>query len=98
MNNSIQLTDQYLDSYYFEMFSKAGEAACRSVVRAAWKKLAGKKRVTGKEMAIFVETMMGEKSKKYPEIWDTEPRDKIRYLISKKAEEYEYDFKESFIY
>jgi hypothetical protein len=92
------LTKEYLDNYYFEMFSKAGEAACRSVVRAAWKKLSGRTRVTGKEMANFVETIMGEKSKRFPEIWDTEPREHIRHLIAKKAEECEYDFSESFIY
>ncbi len=48
--DSIILSDEYLDKYNFEMYTKAGENACRSIVRAAWKKLGSTTRVTSLEM------------------------------------------------
>ena len=98
MSNNLQLTQEYLDNYYFEMFSKAGEAACKSIVRAAWKKLASRTRITAAEMDLHLADQMKKKAVKYPEIWDTEPREKIRYLVSKKAREYDYDFSNYFGY
>ena len=98
MNNNTQLTQEYLESYYFEMFSKAGEAACRSIVRAAWKRLASRTRITAAEMDQYLSDQMKKKAVKYREIWDTEPREKIRYLVSKKAREYDYDYSNYFGY
>jgi hypothetical protein len=93
---NVQLTQEYLDKYYFEMFSKAGENACRSIVSAAWKKLAGSKRVTGQEMYDYLKARMDVVSAKHGEVWDTEPREKIYWLVAKKAKEYDYDFTEYF--
>jgi hypothetical protein len=39
---------------------------------------------------------MDKSSVKYPEIYDTEPREKIYWLVAKKAKEYDYDFTEYF--
>ena len=46
-----------LDLQTFEMYTKAGDKACRSIVRAAWKKIEGKKRVTGVELRDYVEAI-----------------------------------------
>lgn len=91
-----KLTQEYLDIYYFEMFSKAGENACRSIVRAAWKKLAGPRRITAQEMYDYLKVRMDKTSGKHPEVWDTEPREKIYWLVAKKAKEYDYDYSSYF--
>jgi len=91
-----KLTQEYLDIYYFEMFSKAGENACRSIVRAAWKKLAGSKRISAEEMYEYLRARMNKTAGKFPEVWDTEPREKIFYLVNKKAREYDYDYSSYF--
>jgi hypothetical protein len=90
------LTQEYLDKYYFEMFSKTGENACRSIVRSAWKKLAGPKRIRAQDMYEYLRARMNKTAGKYPEIWDTEPREKILYLVAKKAKEFDYDYSSYF--
>ena len=97
MNNlPTPLTEDYLDSFHFEMFSAAGNNACRSIVRAAWKKLAGKARVSAEEMYEYLQTRMNKASEKHGEIWDTEPRENIFYLVNKKAREFDYDYSNYF--
>jgi hypothetical protein len=83
-----------LETYSFEMYTKSGDNACRSIVRAAWKKIESKKRVTEKEIRDYVESRMVNlySAGKHKEIWDTEPRDHIFYLVTKKAREIGYNF------
>jgi hypothetical protein len=90
--DSIILSDEYLDKYNFVMYTKAGENACRSIVRAAWKKLGSTTRVTSQEMYEYLTARMDVVKAKHPEVWDTEPRYHIFLLVAKKAKEYEYDF------
>ena len=94
--STIELTKETLDKYYFEMFSKAGENACRSIVRSAWKKLAGTRRISAQDMYEYLRTRMNKSGNRFPEIWDTEPREKIFYLVAKKAKEYDYNYTEYF--
>lgn len=103
MTNSLQktmektkFTQEYLDNYNFEMFTKAGENACRSIVRAAWKKLAGRRRVTAQEMYDYLKIRMDKTSGGYPEVYDTEPREKIYRLVAMKAKEFDYDYSSHF--
>ncbi len=89
-----------LDLQTFEMYTKAGDKACRSIVRAAWKKIEGKKRGTGVELRDYVEARMNKvyMAGKHKEIYDTEPRYHILYLVNKKAKEFNYDFGKYFGY
>jgi hypothetical protein len=94
--DALTLSNEYLDKYKFEMYTKAGDNACRSIVRAAWKKLDGTKKVSGQEMFDYVKERMDVVKAKHPEVYDTEPNYHIYLLVSKKAKEYEYDFTQYF--
>jgi len=94
--DALILNDEYLDKYKFEMYTKAGDNACRSIVRAAWKKLGGTKRISGQEMFDYVKERMDVVKVKHPEVYDTEPNYHIYLLVAKKAKEYEYDFTQYF--
>jgi hypothetical protein len=65
-------------------------------VRAAWKKLAGSRRIAAQEMYEYLQSKMNKVAGKHGEIWDTEPREKIFYLVNKKAREYDYDYSSHF--
>jgi len=71
-----------LDLQTFEMYTKAGE------------------RVTGVELRDYVEARMNKvyMAGKHKEIYDTEPRYHILYLVNKKAKEFNYDFGKYFGY
>lgn len=94
--DALILNDEYLDKYKFEMYTKAGDNACRSIVRAAWKKLGSTKRISGQEMFDYVKERMDVVKAKHPEVYDTEPNYHIYLLVAKKAKEYEYDFTQYF--
>jgi len=80
------------ENYEFEMFSKAGELACRNAVKKIYKKIEGKKRITQYEIEDFVHTLMNKINEKHSEVWDTEPYWHIRSLTNKKLEEVGYCF------
>ena len=79
-------------NYEFEMFSKAGELACRNGVKKIYKKIEGKKRITEQEVEVFVKTVMATIDKKHGEVWDTEPHWHIRSLTNQKLKEVGYSF------
>ena len=89
-----------LETYSFEMYTKSGDNACRSIVRAAWKKIEGKKRVTQDQIKKYVKYRMHKlySNGKHKEIYDTEPGQHIFYLVCKKAREIGYNFNDSFFY
>ena len=81
------------DNYQFEMYSKAGELACRNGVKKIYKKIEGAKRITQYEIECFViDIVMANIHKKHREVWDTEPYWHIRNLTNKKLEEIGYGF------
>lgn len=81
------------ENYEFEMYSKAGELACRNGVKKIYKKIEGAKRITQYEIEHFVtHTVMAGINKKHGEVWDTEPHWHIRNLTNKKLKEVGYSY------
>ena len=84
-----------LNTYCFEMFSKAGDNACRSVVKKIIKKINGKKRVTQDEMTQYCSLLIKEVAAKHSEVYDTEPGWHIANLTNKALAEVGYCFEVS---
>jgi hypothetical protein len=81
------------ENYQFEMYSKAGELACRNGIKKIYKKIEGSKRITQYEIECFVvDNVMASINKKHGEVWDTEPYWHIRNLTNKKLIEVGYGF------
>ena len=80
------------ENYEFEMFSKAGELACRNGVKKIYKKIESPKRITQPELEEFVRTVMDKIDVKHGEVWDTEPHWHIRNLTNKKLKEVGYSY------
>lgn len=81
------------ENYCFEMYTKAGELACRNGMKKIYKKIEGTKRITQYEIETFViDTVMANIKKKHREVWDTEPYWHICNLTNKKLEEVGYGF------
>jgi len=80
------------ENYFFEMFSKAGETACKNGILKIYKKIEGVKRITESEISEFVEIVINKINEKHPEVWDTEPHWHIRNLTNKKLKEVGYSF------
>lgn len=76
----------------FEMFSKAGNKACQSLVSKAFKKIEGKKRVTQEEIELFMREGIKKIQAKFPEVYDTEPMYHMATEVRKKCEEIGYDY------
>ena len=82
-----------LEIYDFEMFSKAGNNACRSVVKKAIKKITGTKRITQEEITQYCTALIKIVAEKHGEVYDTEPGWHIAELINKSLTEVGYQFK-----
>jgi len=67
---------------YYEMFSKAGDRACQSMVNSATKKILGKTRLTKSDIEKLYTEGINKVEAKYPEVWDTEPRGHIAHQLS----------------
>lgn len=81
------------ENYDFEMFSKAGNLACRNGVKKIYKKIEGKKRITQYEIECFVlDTVIKKIAEKHGEVWDSEPYWHIRSLTNRKLQEVGYCF------
>lgn len=80
------------ENYEFEMYSKAGELACRNGVKKIYKKIEGTKRITQPEIEEFVRVVMDKIDVKHGEVWDTEPHWHIRNLTNKKLKEVGYSY------
>ncbi len=84
-----------LQNYDFEMYSKAGNNVCRSIVNKAFKKIEGSKRITLEELNEQIRKGMEAVQEKHEEIYDTEPRCHIEDLVNKKLQETGYSFRVS---
>lgn len=80
------------ENYEFEMYSKAGELACRNGVKKIYKKIEGTKRITQPEIEEFIRVVMDKIDVKHGEVWDTEPHWHIRNLTNKKLKEVGYSY------
>jgi len=84
-----------LETYDFEMYSKAGNNACRSAVKKAIKKITSKKRITQEEITQYCSDLIEGIAKKHREVNDTEPEWHIADLVSKSLSEVGYEFRVS---
>ncbi len=81
-----------LETYDFEMFSKAGNNACRSLVKKAIKKITGTKRITEDTFTEYIRDLVSKVADKHAEIEDTEPTYHIAELINNSLSEAGYSF------
>lgn len=84
-----------LESYDFEMFSKAGNVACRSVVNKAINKINGPKRITREEITEYCTGLIKKLADKHSEVYDTEPVYHIAEIVNKALSDVGYEFKVS---
>jgi hypothetical protein len=84
-----------IESYDFEMFSKAGNNACRSLVKKVIKKINGKNRVTKEGITEYCYDLIKDVAKKHREITDTEPEWHIAELVSESLKDVGYEFRVS---
>jgi hypothetical protein len=82
-----------LETYDFEMYSKPGNNACRSLVKKAIKKITGTKRITQEEITQYCTGLIKKVEDKHSEVYDTEPTWHIAELINKSLAEVGYQFK-----
>jgi hypothetical protein len=92
---SITSADQMLKDYDFEMFSKAGNNACRSLTTKLYKIIGGKYRITQEDLLGVIRESIKKIEDKYPEVYDTEPGYHIQELVNKKLQEVGYGFQVS---
>lgn len=76
----------------YEMFSKAGDKMCHSLVSRIEKKVKGKHRVTKEEVLQMIKEGMKKISEKHEEVNDTEPEYHICSRINEACKEVGYDF------
>jgi len=76
----------------YDMFTKAGDSACESLVKKIEKKIAGKFKVTGEEVLAMIEEGMDKIALKHGEVHDTEPRVEIAHQVSKALQRAGYGF------
>lgn len=79
----------------FEMFSKAGNTACRSGVKKIYNKINGSKRITLDDILNTCRDVMKKIEAKHPEVHDTEPGWHIQELTNKMLQEVGYCFEVS---
>jgi hypothetical protein len=83
----------HLETYDFEMFSKAGNNACRSLVKKVTNKITGAKRVTQEDITQYCSSLVNKLAEKHGEVYDTEPAHYIAAFVNKSLAEVGYDFK-----
>jgi len=79
----------------FEMFSKAGDRACKTLVKKVFRRIAGKYRLTQEDVTAMITAECKKVQKKFPEVYDTEPGGHIQDLVNLKLEEVGYCFEVS---
>lgn len=79
-----------VDSY--EMYTKAGDKSCQSLVAKIVKKINGNKRVTKDEILGMIREGMEKIAVKHGEVYDTEPEGWIVENVSKALKNVGYDF------
>lgn len=86
----METTKEQTPSY--EMFSKAGDRACHSLVKKLTKKINGKLKVTKDELDEVISKEVDKIAQKHGEVHDTEPVGNIAYQLNKVLKENGYGF------
>jgi hypothetical protein len=81
-----------IETYDFEMFTKSGNNACRSVVNKAIKKIMGKSRITEASLLEYCRGLVAKVAEKHGEVRDTEPGWHISQHINRSLVEAGYSF------
>lgn len=76
----------------YEMFSKAGDKMCHSLVERIEKKVKGKYRVTKEEVLQMISDGIKKISESHDEVNDTEPEYHICSRVNKACKEMGYGF------
>jgi len=92
---SIPSDKEMLKDYNFEMFSKAGNNACRSLTMRLFKIIGGKYRITEEDLVEIIRERTKKIAITYPEVYDTEPGYHIQELVNKKLQAIGYSFQVS---
>ena len=92
---SIPSDKDIVKDYDFEMFSKAGNSACRSLALRLMKIIGGKYRVTEEDLIEIIRERTQKIAQTHPEIYDSEPGYHIQELVNKKLEAIGYSFRVS---
>ena len=79
----------------YEMYSKAGNKACHSLVQKVIKKIEGQKRVTKDEVTQMIKNGIKKIEEKYEEVTDSEPSYHISYLVNRALQKNGYSFETS---
>jgi hypothetical protein len=97
-NENITALYESLKTRQFEMFSKAGDNACRSGVKKIFDRISGSKRITQDALLNTCKDVVKKIKVKYPEVNDTEPAWHIQELTNKMLQEVGYSFEVSRYY
>jgi hypothetical protein len=81
-----------IETYDFEMFTKSGNNACRSVVNKAIKKIMGKSRITESSLLEYCRGLVAKVAEKHGEVRDTEPGWHMCQHINRSLDEAGYSF------
>jgi hypothetical protein len=81
-----------IETYDFEMFTKSGNNACRSVVNKAIKKIGGKRRITEESLLEYCRGLVAKVAEKHKEVRDTEPGWHMCQLINRSLDDAGYSF------
>ena len=95
-NQTANTADQKLEACTsFEMFSQAGNNACKRLTKRVLKRIGSKFRVTEDELSAMIGEGMKKIAHKYPEVYDTEPGGHIADFVNLKLDEIGYSFQVS---
>lgn len=96
MQKETLTADQTLEKRdYFEMFSKAGDRACKALVKKVFRRISGKYRLTEQDVTQMITEGCKKIQQKFPEVYDTEPGYHIADLVNQKLKEVGYCFEVS---
>ena len=84
--------NDYYKGISFEMFTKAGDKACASLVNKAIRKLNGKAKVTQSEIVVLLQKGMNKISLTHREVGDSEPPYHVARLVNKEISKCGYNW------
>ena len=87
--------DEKLQTREFEMFSKAGNNACRALVRKVFRRIAGPRRLTQDDVTQMLSEGFKKIEKSHREVYDTEPGYHVQELVNRKLREIGYCYEVS---
>lgn len=77
----------------YEMFTKAGNKACESLVKKVIRKIQSQQKMTAELITEMCKTGCKKIEEKYPEVYDSEPVYHIATCVNKALQSEGYNFK-----